>query len=392
MKHKIDIPQKKHPLATAVLLASGLTIGLSGCGADQYGDTNDGLISGTTGVFGNDTATSLLLLGGVVGAAALLDSDNDSGALVVNTAGNDAVAGGDTTGDDTANNGDTTTGGDTATGDNTGGDTGGNTGDGSDSGSDSTDSNGNNDGDGTGSDGNASDNNGDTDSTGNDTQNIPEGTPVEFLQPPDWLRGMWQGTASDGTDLMGYGGATAMGTASPGQPIGPYSDIPGARLQVLQNTDSVFEYTVTYPREDGTEAVINEQWEFIDDGSVLYTVSGTNEDQFIMYNTPAADFLQPPNWLQGQWQGDDTAAYINDSNIVYGNGSAQKNYYNLLSHDNSVFQLRQNDDNTYSIKITTYDSQGGVIYIIDTFTSTGNNSLTLTSTVEGFQPVTMTRQ
>lgn len=373
MKHNVKKTQATSTLATAVLVASGLTIGLSGCGAEQSGDTNEGLITGNGGWFGEGSATSLLLLGGLVGITSLLDSDSDNGGLVVNTAGNEAVAGDDTTGgDDTSGSGDTGNGNDSDNGT------------GSGDGSNSDENNG--DG-GTGETDN-------TDSTIDDTSSpdTPDGTLVEFLQPPDWIKGMWQGTASDANSLVGYAGATAMGTASPGQPIGPYSDIPGASIHLLQNSNSVFEYTVRYPREDGTEVLINEQWEYIDDGSVLYTVSGTTEDQFIMYNTPAANLLQPPNWLQGSWQGDNVSANINESNIVYGNGSTQINYYTLLNHENSVFQLRQNDDSAYSVKITTYDSQGNVVYIIDTFTNTGNNTLTFTTTAEGFQPVNMTRQ
>lgn len=382
--------RRKNSLLIAMVSAVALTNTLSGCDAGPSG--GDGTITGP----GTLTASPLLLLGGLAGVAAVVGSGSDDTGFVVDATGGSSDNGGEQTGNatDTNNSGGGTTNNDDSggNGNNDGTEDNGSNGDGSNSNNaDNADSGDSAAGNGSNSD-DSSDSSGNENDSGDSGVN-PDAVLVDVLQAPDWLRGMWSGTDAAGIQRVGFASADGMGTGIALQPLSGYADITEVCLHLIETNDKVFKYNIWYPLADGTEVSFDEQWQNNGDGTVLYTVSGDTNNELTMFKTPATRFLQPPQWLQGRWESDREVARINEGNIVYGDvNDTPVNYYQLASTTDSVFQLQQNDETTYSYRLTTVDSQGNARNIHDTFQSTGANTLTYTGSEQSYNAVHMTRQ
>lgn len=332
---------KHHPsclyLKKLLPITLALTI-VSGCGGDQLGGTNEGLAGASAG------AGAALLIGGIVGVDAIIGSDSDDSGVVVQPTGGDADNGLDNTED---GNG----------ADNTGGTV--------------------NDDDGSGN-GDSAEN--DNDNNSNDGA---EGNQVPFLQAPDWLLGMWTGTGSDGVVQNGFATMNDMGVNLAGHPLRGYSEISGVCFHILEDSDNAFVYTVWYQLPDGTEVLFNERWVNNSDGSVFYRASGAKNDEFIMHQTPATAFLHPPHWLQGRWatvpgDGAHVAADINAGNIVISENNDTLNHYNLAKIPGSVLQIFENNESTYSYKLTSVDSNGEETVVSVAFHNNSANTITYT--------------
>ena len=384
---KYTMRKKLLPLAITV------AFGLSACAGEQFGDTNDGLANTGTGVLGDGAATSLLVLGGLVGLGVVLNSDDDDDGVVVTTAG-----GGSTSGDDGSDDTDGDTDGaddtDSDTDDSTDGsdDTDSDTDDSAD-GSDDTDSGTDDSTDGSGGTDDGTD--GSDDDNGSSGTTNPTGDPsttqVPYLEPPDWLLGMWRGTDSNGMSQTAFAIAQDVGIGNTGTAIRAYSTIPNVCLHLAESSGSVFQYTIWYPTEDGEEIIINEKWINNGDGSLLYIVSGLREDQFIMYKTDASNYLTPPLWLQGRWEGASAdggatiVADINTGNITVGElGGSRTNLFELADQPQSVVRVNQDDSRNYSVTVITPSDT-----VSNTFASTGTNTLNYTGSAG---EASMTRQ
>ena len=370
---KYTMRKKLLPLAITV------AFGLSACGGEQFGDTNDGLANTGTGVLGDGAATSLLVLGGLVGLGVVLSDDDDDDGVVVTTAG-----GGSTSGDDGSDDTD----GDTDGADDTDSDT-----DDSADGSDDTDSDTDDSTDGSGGTDDGTD--GSDDDNGSSGTTNPTGDPstteVAYLEPPDWLLGMWRGTDSNGMSQTAFAIARDIGIGNTGTAIRAYSTIPNVCLHLAESSDSVFQYTIWYPTENGEEIIINKKWINNGDGSLLYIVSGQREDQFIMYKTDASNYLTPPLWLQGRWEGASAdggatiVADINTGNITVGElGGSRTNLFELADQPQSVVRVNQDDGRNYSVTVITPSDT-----VSNTFASTGTNTLNYTGSAG---EASMTRQ
>jgi len=342
--------------------------GLSGCGGEQLGGTNDGLSGGLVG------AETLLLIGGIVGVGSIINSDSDDSGVVVQPVGDSSVDGSNN-GGGPDNNGD-------------GSDNGNNNDNGSDNVSDnngnSSGDNGSDDADGADNDGadNSDGSAGFDDSDSNDS-NGTEATEVPFLQPPDWLLGMWTGTGSNGVMQTGFATSSDMGVSLAGNPMSGYSHIHGVCFHILEDSGNAFVYTVWYPLADGTEVLFNERWVNNGDGSVFYRASGAKSDEFIMHQTPATSFLQPPLWLQGSWaseseNGIHNIVRVNDGNIVISENNNHLNHYNVAKHPDSVFQVLEDSQSSYSYRLTSVDTHGELSVVSAAFHNTSANTITYT--------------
>ena len=366
MKHMLSIPKRFKVLP--IVIATSIT--LAGCGADSTGEINGGIDTGFGGGVG---ANGVLLAAGVVGLATILadSSDSSTGTPTVgvesgnNTddgnGGDGTDNGGDNTGDGTDNGGDNT-----GDGTDNGGD---NTGDGTDNGGDNTGDGTDNGGDNTGDGG---DNTDGGDDNGNDA-----GTGVSVFQPPAWLNGMWRGTNSSGEDQVAFATAADIGLG-PNGAVASYSAIPGITVTELQNSDSVYQYTVSYPGANGNVS-FTETWTSNGDGSLLYSVSGDINDEFIMYQVAATDFIAPPAWLQGDWEGNDYRASVSSGNISLGPvGATSTNLFDVASAPGSIVRVVTDTAADYQIQVIS--NNNGMLSTVDyRFGIFDENSITFSS-------------
>ncbi len=365
MKQLLSIPKRFTVLP--VVLATSLS--LAGCGADSTGEINGGLDDGFGGGIGG--TNSVLLAAGVVGLAAILADSSDSGSSSPTVGVESGEDIDDGTGDGgTGNGGENTVDGGT-------GDGGDGTGDGGENNNGGTD-------DGTG-DGGENTNGGNDGGTGDGSENTDggtddgteNGTGVNAFEPPAWINGMWRGTSSSGEDRVAFATATDIGMGTSSALTG-HSAIPGISVTELQNNDSVYEYTVSYPGPNGT-VTFTETWTNNGDGTLLYSASGDINDEFIMYQAPASDFIAPPQWLQGDWEANDYRASVSAGNISLGPiGATATNLFDVVSAPGSIVRVVTNTGADYQLNITTTvdGAESTVDYHFGIF---DDNSITFTS-------------
>jgi len=342
-----------------IVLAS--SISLVGCGADPTGNINSGSDGGLSG--GGISTSAILLAGGLIGLGAILESSDDdtvTSPVVDSQSGDVNGADGDTSSDNTGGNGDS-----------------------SDNQNNADTGNGDSGDNDSGNDGSGDDGNGDADSGNNDNSSQPSGQdpgPVNgSFEPPAWMNGMWRGTDAGGNPVIVYATSTDIGLGGETS-VQSYSEIPGITSQVLQQSDNVYQYSVNIPSENGIIS-FTETWTNNGDGTALYTATGDRQAEFIVYRASATDFLAPPQWLQGDWEGNDYRATVSAGNIAFGGiGNEAINLYELASQDGAILLVHEISGSDYIIELITRD-------VTDKYWSTDfhlglydANSVTLAST------------
>ncbi len=399
MKHPVLEPLRLKVLP--IVIAS--SIGLIGCDANPNGEINGGL---SGGIGGSASGNALLLAGGVIGLSAILNSSSDGGELSSPNVNGQSGDGGDSDngdGDDDSGNGDSGNGdGDSGSGDGDSGNGNGDSGSGDgdsgngngDSGSGDGDSgNGNGDsgsGDGDSGNGNGDSGSGDGDSGNGNGDSGSGDSDSGLFAPPAWMSGMWRGTATDGSTRIAYATVSDIGLGGDTS-VQSYSAVPGISSQVSIQSDSTYEYTVSFPGANGTTR-FTENWTNNNDGSALYTATGDRQDQYIVYQVAATDFINPPQWLQGDWAGNGYRASISEGNISYGAiGSATTNLFDVASQPGAVVLVKEKTGIDYVLEIITRDKAGKDQSIQYSFGVFDANSITFINTADK-TPVVMIRQ
>ena len=74
---------------------------------------------------------------------------------------------------------------------------------------------------------------------------------------------------------------------------------------------------------------------------------------------PATDFLTPPQWLQGDWEGNDYRVSASEGNISYGPiGTTAANLFDQASQTGAVLLVRENTASDFRFDLITFDEAG----------------------------------
>lgn len=217
---------------------------------------------------------------------------------------------------------------------------------------------------------------------------------VYEISPPEWMLGMWGGTATDGTEKVAIFNIDdiSFGDVVNGAQldITSFASIAlideNATFEVIESTDSTYSYTISF--NDGTDDIqFTDTYVATADESVEYTfeMGGEVIDQFILTSTPAAQYIAPPEWLRSRWTGlssdevTEKAAIISPNNILFGDivegVDELTDFAFLLSLDeNSTFQVLADDGATYSYKLS-FDAGDGLTVFTDTYTNNQDGTL-----------------
>lgn len=233
----------------------------------------------------------------------------------------------------------------------------------------------------------------DTSEGGEDTG----GEPSYEIDPPQWLLGMWSGTASDATpkvavfnaadisfgDLDGDGAQLDMTSFA----AFPLLD-PKATFELGADDGETYSYTITFDAGQG-EMSFTDTFERISDDEMSYRfeLGGMVVDEFTMTRTPAGQFIVPPAWLHGRWEGTasdnvDKVAVISASAVRFGDiidGQDDLTDFGMLLGIDSqaTYQVLSASDETdrYVYKITINDPDNGLVEFTDEYTLIGEDTL-----------------
>ncbi len=215
------------------------------------------------------------------------------------------------------------------------------------------------------------------------------------IEPPAWLLGMWQGDSGDGqvvaimdADNISFGDVVD-GAQVDITPFGSFVLLdPDATFTVLEDEADTYAYTIAF--NDG-QSDIEFTDTFVDngDGTMNYTFEfgGMVVADFVMTRTPAADFIVPPSWLRGRWEGvatDGTAkvAVFDDNDVSFGDvvdGDEGLTSFGMLLgfSDASTWRVQADDGSRYVYTLSTSGPDGPIIFT-DTFVDNGDGTMEYT--------------
>ena len=228
--------------------------------------------------------------------------------------------------------------------------------------------------------------------------------PEPFVAPPEWLLGMWLGTDSADAQKVAIfqSDDICFGDVADGAQSGimSYAAVPetdeDATFEVHTDDGTTYSYTISHA-VDGASISITETFKSTGDTTLTYSYEmGDDSDEFEMTNTPASDFIVPPAWLQGQWEGslgkDSGVFLVEEDEMSMGyTADALSTYSMYMDMDStSTFSVITDDGTTYSFRLKI----PVMAQWVDTFKDNGDGTLTYTNETTGSDPTTgvLTRQ
>lgn len=225
------------------------------------------------------------------------------------------------------------------------------------------------------------------------------------IEPPEWLMGTWTGTSdsrtpNDTSDDVGKVAVVEAADVSFGdydlatgaQVAGDLTSFsmfpmmdPNATFTVHENSDSVYSYTIEFKSPD-RDVKFTDTFTKLNDSELNYVfeMGGRTMANITMTDTAASEFILPPSWLEGRWEGlssdgsTQKFSIVSDSDISFGDivdGQDQGiSFSQLLNMDeDSSFKVLESSDSVYSYTMTFVHPQSGdLVSFTDHFEKNGN--------------------
>ncbi|MEM6290656.1 MAG: hypothetical protein AAGA54_05300 [Myxococcota bacterium] len=245
-----------------------------------------------------------------------------------------------------------------------------------------------------------SDTGGEDESTGS----VPIGYDIA---PPPWMLGMWRGEATDGTPKIAiinqadisFGDLDENDVQLDMTSFASFPAFdPDATFEVHIDDDETYSYTIRFMAPDGP-VEFTDTFERVGGDAVEYTfeLGGMVVDSFTMEHAPAADFLRPPTWLHGRWEGvstrgEEKVAVLGPQSVAFGDiveGEDDITDFGLLLGLDPVSTFRVETpadalEGNYRYTVSFTDPKSGTpIEFVDEYTATGVGSLEYTFELGG---------